>query len=255
MTLEAPWTDVVTEMFVYGVVGADAQVPEGLLGLDDAPVRIVEVHGDAVGALVSELSVERPPGRRADLLAYSRVVDTVATSAPVAPVRFGTLLPDEPTVVEDLLVPGTEWFTQLLADLAGRAQFNLRATYVEEAVLAEVVRADPEIARLHELTRVLPADAAYGERVRLGELVARALEAKREGDTEMLMDVVAPHVVAASERPGGGGDHLLDVALLVDLDRQQALEDTLEGLAEEVHERIRLRLVGPIAAYDFVGES
>jgi len=31
-----------------------------------------------------------------------------------------------------------------------------------------------------------------------------------------------------------------------------ALEDTLEGLAEAVHERIRLRLTGPVAPYDFV---
>jgi hypothetical protein len=29
-------------------------------------------------------------------------------------------------------------------------------------------------------------------------------------------------------------------------------EDTLEGLAEAVHERIRLRLTGPVAPYDFV---
>ena len=126
--------------------------------------------------------IARPPGRRADLLAYSRVVDTVAATATVAPVRFGTLMPDELTVVEDLLVPDAEWFAQLLEDLAGRAQFNLRATYVEEAVLAEVVRSDPEIARLHELTRDAPTDVAYGERVRLGELVAELALGALHGD-------------------------------------------------------------------------
>ena len=30
-------------------------------------------------------------------------------------------------------------------------------------------------------------------------------------------------------------------------------EEHLEGLAEAVHERIRLRLIGPVAPYDFVG--
>lgn len=71
----------------------------------------------------------------------------------------------------------------------------------------------------------------------------------------MVMGVVSPHVVAERERAGGGVDHLLDVALLVDLEHQQALEDILEELAEAVHERIHLRLVGPLAPYDFVGES
>ena len=32
----------------------------------------------------------------------------------------------------------------------------------------------------------------------------------------------------------------------------EEFEDTLEGLAEAVHERIRLRLTGPVAPYDFV---
>ena len=31
--------------------------------------------------------------------------------------------------------------------------------------------------------------------------------------------------------------------------------DLPPGLAEAVHERIRLRLVGPVAAYDFVEEA
>ena len=50
-----------------------------------------------------------------------------------------------------------------------------------------------------------------------------------------------------------GVEHVLDVALLVDDDRRAEFEEHLEGLAEAVHERIRLRLVGPVAPYDFVG--
>ena len=46
---------------------------------------------------------------------------------------------------------------------------------------------------------------------------------------------------------------MLDVALLVDDERRADFEEQLESLAEEVHERIRLRLVGPMAPYDFVG--
>lgn len=241
-------------VFVYGVVGPDRQVPEGLLGVDDAPVRVL-ADDDVVGAVVSEVSLERPPGRRADLLAYGRVLDTLVVDGPVAPVRFGSVMEDEDAVVELLLAPDGPWFRELLADLAGRVQFNLRATYHEEVVLAEVVGEDPEVAYLHELTRELPPEAAYGERVRLGELVARALESKRGWDAETLMESVTPHVVAEEVRAGSGVDHVLNVALLVDQEHQADFEQALESLAEAVHERIRLRLVGPVAPYDFVGEG
>ena len=46
-------------------------------------------------------------------------------------------------------------------------------------------------------------------------------------------------------------DHVLDVALLVEEARMPELEGALETLAEAVHERIRLRLTGPVAPYDF----
>jgi Gas vesicle synthesis protein GvpL/GvpF len=173
----------------------------------------------------------------------------------VAPVRFGSVMEDEVAVLEELLAPGVEWFTELLAQLDGRVQLNLRASYDESTVLAEVVRTDPEIASLHQLTRDLPPDTAYAERVRLGELVAGAVESRREADTDVIMRVVEPHVVATRLTPGSGVDHVLRAALLVERDRQDELEQALEDLAEAVHERIRLSLVGPVAPYDFVEEE
>jgi Gas vesicle synthesis protein GvpL/GvpF len=43
--------------------------------------------------------------------------------------------------------------------------------------------------------------------------------------------------------------------LLVDNDRVSALEETLEELAAAAHERLTIRLLGPMAPYDFVGDS
>ncbi|MDP3893124.1 GvpL/GvpF family gas vesicle protein [Nocardioides sp.] len=241
-----------TGCFVYAVVEAGARVPDDLSGVDSSPVHVLEHHG-SVGAVVGRIELERPPGRRADLLAYNDVIDALAQAGPVVPVRFGTVMEDEQEVEDVLLAANGPFFLDLLGQLAGRAQFNLRATYLEPVVLAEVVAENAEIERLREVTRELPEDAAYAERVRLGELVARALEEKRHWDTTMLLDQVLPRVDAHAVRPGSGVEHLLDVALLVDRTRQDELENHLEGLAEAVHERIRLSLVGPMAAYDFVG--
>lgn len=236
--------------FVYGVVESGSRLPEGLTGVEGSPVLLAE-HGP-VAAVVGEIDLDRTTGRRADLVAYSEVLNTIAATMPVAPVRFGSVLLDAESIVEDLLAPQAEQLSGLLTDLAGRSQLNLRATFHEPVVLAEVVAEDPEVRRLHELTRGLPEDAAYAERVRLGELVARGVEAKREVEAAALLDSVLPHVAGYAEREGGGADHVLDVALLVDDDRLAALEDHLEQLAEALHERVRLRMVGPIAPYDFV---
>lgn len=235
--------------YVYGVVPVASGAPE-VTGVDGAAIELVP-HGD-LAAAVGVIQVERPPGRRADLVAHHEVLDALAEIGPVVPVQFGSVMRDRTEVVEELLAPNQEHFAGLLAELTGRRQFNLRGRYLEEAVLAEVVAEDPEVAALRERTRDLPEEVAYADRVRLGELVARAVEAKREIDAQIVLDAVVPLCAAHRVRPGSGIDHVVDVALLVDDDQRDRFEETLEAVAEGVHERVRLQLMGPLAPYDFV---
>lgn len=240
-------------LLVYGVVGAGQALPEGLAGLDDEPVRAV-VHDD-VAAVVSDFALDRPPGRRRELVAYSELLDALSEAGPVVPVHFGSVLPDEEAVVAELLVPRAGQLLAVLEDLSGRSQFTVRATYLEDVVLSEVVSEVPEVAELRRRTRDLPEDAAYGERVRLGELVARAMEWKQEQDADALLRSILDYSVAHVLRPTSSLDRLLDVSLLVDDTRRDELEQGLEALAEAVHERIRVQLLGPMAPYDFVPEG
>ena len=237
-------------LYVYGIVEADAQLPDGLVGLDDTQVELVEVDG--IAAAVAAVSFDRPPGRRADLMAHSRVLDALAADGPVVPVQFGSMVERSEDVVSDLLGPEHQRWTGLLTALRGRRQFNVRGTYNQAAVLQEVVAENPQIADLSARTRELPDDVVHPDRVRLGELVARVMESKRARDTEMVLELVLPHVVSYAPRERGGVDHLLDFALLVDESRRSEFEDALESVAEAVHERIRLQLVGPVPPYDFV---
>src|SRR6478609_8958218 len=75
----------VTGLYVYGVVPEDAAVPDDLRGLDDSEVQLVQADG--LAAAVGEVVLDRPPGRRADLLAHSRVVDALADAGVVVPVQ------------------------------------------------------------------------------------------------------------------------------------------------------------------------
>ncbi len=103
------------------------------------------------------------------------------------------------------------------------------------------------------MTRDLPEDVAYAERVRLGELVARAVEDRQLSDASLVLDEVASFCDAVVERPVAGLERALDAALLVPESRREELEVRLERLAEELHPHIRLQLRGPMAPYDFVG--
>jgi len=258
VTVVSPGRDGVDEgrldtgRFVYAVVRAGTRLADDApSGLDDAPLRLV-VEGDAA-AVVSDVLLERPPGRRAELLAYQGVVDHLAGAGPVVPVRFGAVLLDDKDVREGVLRGQGPGLLALLDDLEGRSQYVLRATYRSGVPLQEIVALDPAIAALREQTVGRSELESYAERVELGRRVAGVMEDLRAFDADVLVQAVVPYVADHVVVLGTDLEGLATVSLLVDDDRVAELEEHLERLAEEVHERIRLALTGPTAAYDFVG--
>lgn len=237
--------------YVYGVVPAGTAVPDDLPdGVAGGGVDLVP-HGE-LAAVVSPVDPDEPTARRADLIAHSAVVDGFAAGGPVLPVRFGSILADQDAVVRDLLEPEHDRLRGMLEELAGHVQLSVRATYEEDVVLAEVVAEQPEVAALRERTRDLPEDASYADRVRLGELVAAAMEGKRAADAEALLAAVVPHSASHRTREGSGLAHLVEGSFLVHQDHREAFESALEGVAEGLHPRARVQLLGPLAPYDYV---
>lgn len=247
--------------FVYGIVLAGTVLPDDpgdpgdeVVGLTGEPPTVVD-HGD-IAALVDVIDTDRALGTRADLLTYSKVLDAVAAAAtPVVPVRFGSLLVDLEEVTTELLAANHEHFAALLDELAGRVQYIVRARYHPDVALAEVVTERDDIAALREQTRDEPEELTYQRRIRLGELVAGALEQKRSVDAQPMIDAVAAHAASYRVREVAGQDDLVEIALLMDLAAVPDLEAAAETLAEAHHERVRMQLRGPIAPYDFVPDA
>ena len=238
--------------YVYAIVPAGTELSADLAGLDDQRVGVV--RSGAVGAVVGSVPSDRPLGRRSDLIAHMRVVDVLAASGPTIPVRFGSVLGDVAEVESELLAANTAYFGDVLAYVSGRHQFIVRGRYDEDTVLAEIVSERRDIAELRERTCSLPDDVGLAEKVRLGELVSHALDAKREADAGAVLDRLLPHAVDWNTRSSADADDLIHVSLLVDEHDREAFEEAAESAANTLAGRARLSLLGPSAAYDFVPE-
>jgi hypothetical protein len=249
---EAPQAEVGRDAlcYVYAIVPAGTDLPDGLSGTDEGELSLIQ-HGE-IAAVVSEVMAERPLGTRTDLLGHERVVESLTAGTTVLPMRFGAVVRTAGAVADELIVPYHDWFAGVLEDLAGRAEFIIFGTYVQDAVLREVLTENPEAMRLRESVRELPEDAGYYERIRLGEVIVQALEGKRAADNAALAREIAPHAVAVAPRRPTGDDTAADVAFLVSDAGRQQFEDAVDDLGRRWADRIRLRMVGPLAPYDFV---
>ncbi|WP_028936465.1 GvpL/GvpF family gas vesicle protein [Pseudonocardia spinosispora] len=242
-----------TPTYVYGLVAADTVVPEGLSGLGPSERVSTVTHGQ-VAAIVSDVPIDRPLGTRDDLIAHETVVDAVARSAAVLPMRFPAVVEDH-GIVEELLAPNHDHFLQVLTALEGRVQFTLKGRYEQDTVLRELLRDNTEIRELRDQVGELPEDASYYDRVRLGELIVAELERRRDDEAAGILDRLEPTVVDLAARHPATPEDVINVAFLVERAHQQRFEDSVEDLGRDLDGRVRFRLLGPLAPYDFVPEA
>lgn len=228
---------------LFGIVPAGVAPPA-----DDL---LLVPYGRVAGLVATAATEEAPAGRR-ELLTYTALLDRTATMMPVLPVRFGTVLDSWEAVEQRLAAPLHDAYAAALDTLTGRAQFTVRARYLPDAVMAEVLAREPRARQLHRQLRGDPT-ADHPTRVMLGELVAHALLASRERDAGVLTEALQEQAAQTDVRPPPSltGFRVADAAFLVDLHRQAEFVNAAEALAGRWRDRARLRLLGPMAAYQF----
>jgi hypothetical protein len=244
----------VKAVYVYGIAPAseptDVKAPG--VGAPQAGVRRI-VHRD-VAALVSDIEAG-PLAAARELRAHWRVLEEATARATVLPVRFGTVMESDEAVVEQFLAPRHDHLAGQLAQLAGKVQLTVKATYEEERLMRGVVEGSPGVAKLRERIRDLPEEATYYDRIKLGELVAGEIEQVRERDTALVFGRLEPLAVAARREPPSGPEGAVSAAFLVERSRVDEFSQAVAGLEGEVKERMRLRYVGPMPPYSFTEEE
>jgi hypothetical protein len=240
----------VRPLYVYGVMWADAAREQARAGIGSADVR--PLSSDDLAALTSPLADPNVRAKRRELLAHSEVLGTALERGTVLPLSFGTVFESADAVVRDFLVPRREELRKLLRELEGHVELRVKAFYREEAILAEVVRANPRIARLREAVRAGPEAATYGLRIELGELVAAELRARTRRDAEAIVDRLRPLSLAVEVDEEPIEHQVLRASFLVDRERVGAFDETLDDLARREDDRMHFTYVGPLPPHSFV---
>jgi hypothetical protein len=234
---------------VYGIVPAGVKAPSGR-GVASGRLRVVP-HGD-VAAIVSDAPGPELRAGKDELIAHADVLERALARSVVLPMRFGILLSDDQAVREQLLDPFHDDLLVQLEQLTGKVELRLRAVYDEDAVLQDILAAQPAIGARSEALREQPADATYYERIELGQMIAEALERTRERDSASILEALEPLAVAAEP---GSPEHeriAADISFLVEEDTLQRFDEAVDELGRQNADRMRFKYTGPLPPYSFV---
>ncbi|WP_089157452.1 GvpL/GvpF family gas vesicle protein [Micromonospora sp. NBS 11-29] len=240
-----------TGLFVYGIVPSDVEPTPDAEGVGDPPGEVAAIrHGD-LAALVSEVALDEPMGRPADLSAYERLLDGTAEVAPVLPVRFGTVVTGEDGVY-DLLEAHHDRFAAALDEFEDRIQYTVHGRFDEQEFIGELLAQNRSAAALADQVRGRSEAESREQRIRLGEMISQAVELRREAENRAMIDAVDRFAAANTPRRPSHELDAVNVAFLVGADQEDEFVRAVEEFAEQRRDLMRMRLIGPLAPYDFV---
>ncbi|MDX3129355.1 GvpL/GvpF family gas vesicle protein [Streptomyces europaeiscabiei] len=234
--------------YVYGITASShPALPEGMGGVGDParPVRVLK-EGE-LAAIVSEAPEGLRPKRK-DLLAHQNVLSEAGAGGSLLPMRFGSVAPDDASVT-GVLAERAKHYLERLGALDGKVEYNVKASHDEEAVLHRVMGENPELRALTEANRQA-GGGTYEDRLRLGEMVVAAVQAREADDAAELRRALEPAAAAVSAGPDSTG-WLANLSFLVDRQSAAAFLDAVEDVRKS-HQHIEVRVNGPLPPYSFV---
>jgi Gas vesicle synthesis protein GvpL/GvpF len=235
-------------VYVYGIVRADG-MPDTLGGGDS---ELPEVHLVEEGDIAALVSTGPERATRELVLGHGRVLEAALDHSPVVPLRFGMLVTDEDAVRREVLEAHHDDLVRLLDRFEDRVQVTLKVYYHEDAVVAEILAANPQLAKLHEAVRGGSEDATYKQRVKLGEAINAAMEKRRTRDGAEILEPLKSRAEAVSLEPPEDELMVAHVAFLLPRERFKEFDSAVEDIAKDRVELLRFRLLGPMPAYNFV---
>ncbi|MFE7116256.1 GvpL/GvpF family gas vesicle protein [Streptomyces sp. NPDC057654] len=234
--------------YVYGITrSSHPRLPEETAGVGDPPRPVRVIAAGRLAALVSDAPPDLKPKRR-ELLAHQSVLAEASTAGPVLPMRFGGVSPDDDAVTA-ALTAHEEHYLERLGTLDGKAEYNVKATHDEEAVLQRVLIDAPELRELREANKAA-GGGSHEDRLRLGELVATAVQEREPRDAALLRNALEGAAEDTCPGPPSGG-WLANISFLVDREHGEEFVAAVAALRRE-NPHLVLRVNGPLPPYSFV---
>ena len=186
---------------------------------------------NAAAALAGREQLRAGLQEESDRGRMTRAQEEVMRECPILPVRFDTIAPDADSVRHKLLDRRCGEFA---------------------ALFEEIVANNPRIRQLRDSLVGVSEQRSHYDKVRLGEMVADAVKAKREAESEQLMDRFGPLAYKTRTNNTLGDRMVLNAAFLVDRSREDDFDRAVHELDSEQGSRLMMKFIGSAPPYNFV---
>lgn len=240
--------------YIYGILATDQRREFGSIGIGGRGDVVYTLPYRDVAAIVSRSPIVKYAVTRENSIAHARVVEMAMQKYTILPVRFCTIAEEEETIVEKVLKARYQEFIDLLGEMEGKIELSVRALWTNlDAIFVEVVEENKEIQSIKEtLLREKNRQKQYAGKIKIGQLVQKALEDKRKREVGELLESLKPFSLDCKENRIYGDMNIVNAAFLVSKEQEGEFDHMMQQLEKVYGDRKKLKYTGPVAPYNFV---
>jgi len=250
--------------YIYCIIDASEERRFGPLGIGGRGDEVYTLCYCDIAAVISSSAVMRHPINRENTIAHQRVMEEVMKNHTTLPVRFSTIAEnrkrkgevvetDEQRIMSQVLESRYDEFKDLLAEMSDKRELGVKGVWTDmDTIFAEIVKENQEIGLLNKQILRRPPTRTQAERVKLGELVMRALEGKKAREGERVLGILRKLSADLRQNKNFGDKMFMNVAFLVPTYREQEFDNAVSELSERYDGRAKLKYVGPVPPCNFV---
>lgn len=240
--------------YLYGIVESAKRIEFGPIGIPGGNPQVYTVHNRDLAACISNYPADvQIKADTEHCLAHERVLEAIMQRFTVLPIEFGTVAPTEADVVR-LLLCHRNRIKLALRRLHGRVEVGVKAFWKSlEVASQEIVKEHTAIAHYRREIAAKPLEGTYHDRIRIGEMVAGALDEKRKREANSLMGILKRAAVDVSQSATFGDTMVFHASFLIRKSDFSKFERTLKSLGERHNGRMDFKYSGPLPPYSFTG--
>jgi hypothetical protein len=245
--------------YIYAIVGDDGQsawktgggfpwTPEPL-GFDRCPVYAVSTGRTA--AVVSDVPNRPLRPERENLGAHYAVLKRLMSERAILPMGFGTIADSAESILRFLHVH-EEAVLRQLRRVEGKFEMGLRVFWSVPNIFEHFVSTHRELRELRDRLFRPGCDPSLREKIELGQLFDRTLNADRAAHALRVVGALRPACFEIKENAPRDEREVMNLACLIGRNAQALFERTVFNAARQFSDAYTFDITGPFPPHSFV---
>lgn len=245
--------------YIYCIIDSQEEKDFDVVGIGGRRDRVLSVVFKDIAAVVSDSPVVEYSISKMNTTAHMKVMEMLMNDHTVLPVKFRTIAPGsknqspEERIKCEILKERYDELEDLLSRMRDKIELGLKAIWIDmETVFQEIVEENLDIKLLKKRISPENPNQTYWQRIKLGEMVKRALDKKRAKEEEKILETLKSNRCELRTNKIFGDRMITNSAFLVNKSHIKEFDNLIDKLTSTYNGRVRFKYVGPVPPCNFI---